>query len=173
MCRRNITTNFIFIMTQLELATRIKEVTPSLQRSAYYFTGNMDDASDLFQDTMVAVTANIDKFSPETNFHAWCQVVLKNLFYNKWRQKNSRPPTVPTSEQYCGSVVDPSPMDFTHIWNTIDHLPKPWSTVMMLRVSGYGYQEISDKLGIPLGTVKSRISLSRKRLSKDLAEYLF
>ena len=44
---------------------------------------------------------------------------------------------------------------------------------MKLRVSGYGYQEISDKLGIPLGTVKSRISLSRKRLSKDLAEYLF
>ena len=93
-------------MTQLELATRIKEVTPLYREERLLFYRIWMMPLTWFQDTMVAVTANIDKFSPETNSMR-CQVVLKNLFYNKWRQKNSRPPTVPTSEQYwkcCRSV---------------------------------------------------------------------
>lgn len=160
-------------MTQSELAINVREVTPALLRSAYYFTGNRHDAMDLFQDTMLAVTANIDKFSDGTNFNAWCQTILKNMFFNEWRKKVSRPDTLPPNERECGVSHDSSTMELLEILRIVNALPRPWCTVMKLRMFGYGYQEISDKLGIPLGTVKSRICLARKKLSEDLREYLF
>lgn len=145
---------------------------------AYRLTTDKHDAEDLLQDTMLKALNNKDKFDPDTNFKSWMYVIMRNTFINTFRAKKYRESVYQLSETEhpvaskddSFAFVD-SRHDAKEIRSVIKTLPKGHYITLMLYVSGFKYQEIAQKIGIPLGTVKNRIFQSRKLLKELLSDF--
>ena len=146
---------------------------------ALMLTANRDDAQDLLQDTALKVLDNQDKFVDNVNFKGWVLTVMRNIFINNYH-KVVRTQTMVDSgvDLYNLDVVNDSGFDspdnayniqeITKVINDLnDDLKMPFS----MFVSGYKYNEIADKLNLPLGTVKSRIFFARQELQKNLQDF--
>ena len=125
---------------------------------AYKLTADKDEAEDLLQETMLKALDNKDKFNPGTNFKGWNLYVL------------SEPESHFLLRDGSFIFVD-NGHDAKEIREALKTLPKAYYVVFMLYVSGVKYREIAAKIGVPLGTIKSRIFYSRKRLKQLLSDF--
>lgn len=144
---------------------------------ALNFAGNRDDASDITQDIFLRVYNNIDKFDEGKGFNAWIMRLSKNYCIDYWRKsKNYRQKMELNEDLYNEHVHDDalSPedtvvrhSDVTFLRKQLQLLPADLRSLIIMRdIQSFSYQEISDQLGIPLGTTKSRINRARLKLAK-------
>lgn len=146
---------------------------------AYQLTTNKEEAEDLLQDTTLKALDNQDKYVDNVNFKGWIFTIMRNIFINNYRQ-NVRQATVidHTEDLYHLNISQDSGIntpegsyavkEISEVMNSFDEeLRKPFN----MFVAGYKYNEISEKLGMPLGTVKSRIFMARKSLREQLGDY--
>ena len=104
---------------------------------------------------------------------------MKNTFINDYRKSVKMRNTFNNSESdfhlmFSKDKVYPAPDSFFHvkdIHKTIDALKAEYRVPFRMFLDGYKYKEIAEKLNLPLGTVKSRIFFTRKKLSESLREY--
>lgn len=157
----------------------INEQTSSLQAHAIKFTNDVDDAQDLMQDTMMKAIKNYDKFDEGTNLKGWLYTIMKNTFINNYR-KNVKTQTMVTQEEEISSAnlmlsatrnASEGNLVMGDINVALAKLPVHLSTPFVRYVEGYKYHEIAEEIGIPIGTVKTRIHEARKHLSKMLKMY--
>ncbi|MFV0522687.1 MAG: RNA polymerase sigma factor [Mangrovibacterium sp.] len=154
-----------------------------LQQNLYYFaislTSNEEKAQDLTQETILKALSYHDKYREDTNLKAWLCTIMKNTFINQYR-KDARHINIlegATNEfekQISETKSFPSPDAFyssEEISRKIERLSDEFRIPFTMFVDGYKYKEIADELNLPLGTVKSRIFLTRKKLSEQLPEY--
>lgn len=151
-----------------------------LKQFALSLTLNEDDANDLLQDTYVKVIQFSSKYSENTNLKAWVFTIMKNTFINNYRRKQRCKVLVDQSEDlyYLNNLVsDPSDAaDMRHYVSEInkkilekkEDQRKPFEMFL----DGYKYQEIADLMNLSIGTVKSRIFFTRKKLMEDLKDYV-
>ncbi len=166
-------------MTQLEFATNLLGLQDELKRFAYKLTADHDDANDLLQETSLRVLNNQDKFMSNTNFKAWMYTVMRNLFINDYRKLVRNQTFVDQTDNLYhlnmpqeGSMGSPEEnFSLQEIQNKIDSFDDEYSSLFKMHIEGYKYEEIAEKMNIPIGTVKSRIFFARKRLQKELKEY--
>ena len=166
-------------MTQLEFATNLLGLQDELKRFAYKLTMNPDDANDLLQETSLRVLNNQDKFAEDTNFKAWMYTVMRNLFINDYRKLVRNQTFVDQTENLYHlnipqeSGIDSPENSFTlkEINKKINRFNDEYSILFKMHVEGYKYEEIAERVGIPIGTVKSRIFFARKRLQEELKDY--
>ena len=146
---------------------------------ALMLTANRDDAQDLMQDTTLKVLDNQEKFVDNINFKGWVLTVMRNIFINNYH-KIVRTQTVVDQgvDLYNLDVVNDSGFDFSgwRLSNSRDHesdqrLNNELKVPFSMFLSGYKYNEIADKLDVPLGTVKSRIFFARQELQKVLKDF--
>lgn len=150
----------------------------SLLSFAYSLTHNRDDAYDLLQDTNLQVLDSEDKYCEDTNFKGWVFTIMRNLFINGYRRQMRSIVTVDTSDdlyqlnlsQDSGLDTPQGTADVNDIMAAINRLPEQMRMPFKLYISGYHYNEIADMLGLPQGTIKSRIHLTRRRLQTILAD---
>lgn len=144
---------------------------------ALNFAGNRDDASDITQDIFLKVYNNIDKFQEDGSFNAWILKLSKNYCIDYWRKsKNYRQKLELDESLYVESVHDDvytpedtliKKDDVTFLRKKLQELsPDLRSLIIMRDIEDFSYQEISENLGIPLGTTKSRINRARLKLAK-------
>lgn len=168
------------------------EVLPfmdSLYSTAYRMSRNRQDAEDLLQETYLRAYKYYDKFQEGTNFKAWLFKILKNTFINRYR-KRQRQPLKNSFDEIEGSfeskllespltargatpeeelMVDALDQD---VQQALEALPEDYRTAVELAdLQGLSYREISDQLGIPLGTVMSRLYRGRRKLEAVLLQY--
>ena len=166
-------------MNQLQFENALLELHKKLRFYALSLTSDAERADDLLQETMLKALTNRDKFSIDTNFKAWIYTIMKNTFINEYRRgiksRNSFDDSVSTSQGIL--MMDsnhPSP-DSTYssleIGNTISGLEDDFRIPFTMFLEGFKYKEIADELDLPLGTVKSRIFFTRKKLAKVLSGY--
>lgn len=154
--------------------SELLELEPVLRRYAYSLTLNMDDAKDLVQDTFYKALSNEDKFDAETNIRAWLYTIMRNTFINDYRRKSKRESifTNDVKEFVLNSKpAQSSPesdLNFKELTLLVDSLEPEFRIPFQMHDSGYKYQEIADELGLQLGTVKSRIHFSRKKLIEKI-----
>lgn len=122
---------------------------------------NQMDADDLFQDTMLRILENQEGFREGTNPLPWMKIVMRNIFYNTCKSKDIRK-TEDLIEEDVEEVDPGSDCELREYINT--NLNETLREVFWLVYEGYSYKEISEKLGIPEGTVKSRIFTARNIL---------
>ncbi|MBF0634214.1 MAG: sigma-70 family RNA polymerase sigma factor [Nitrospinae bacterium] len=138
--------------------------------SAYRLTGSRDDAEDLVQETFLKAYRSIDRFEEGTNPGAWVYMIMRNTFLNNIRSKKGREVLLfdeemaerlaDTSESY----VSDEKMD-EELQAVLNSLPPDMKEALVAReVNGLSYQEIADSMGLPIGTVKSRINRAREAL---------
>ena len=157
----------------------------ALYRTALRMTRSEADAEDVVQDTYIRAFRFRDQFTPGTNMKAWLFRILTNTFINTYRRRTAQPPTADVDEieettlhsrmANAGAAAAPEPerelvdgiLD-SEITAALEELPERFRTVVLLDVEGFHYKEIAEMLGIPIGTVMSRLHRGRKFLQKRL-----
>lgn len=168
-----------YVMTTIEFNTRISQIKDSLESYSMSLTRNKEDAEDLLQDTYVKALTNKSKFDPSTNIKTWTYVIMKNTFINNYR-KSKRQKTIfdNTNDYYHlnssnikNSGGPDSEYEKQEILHKITEIDNEQDSVFMLNLQGYKYKEIAEKANIPIGTVKSRIFATRRKLSETYNQY--
>ena len=151
----------------------------NMMNFALSLTTNMEAAEDLLQETSLRVLNNREKYYENVNFKGWVFTIMHNLFVNNYR-KIVRQQTVfdNTENLYHLNLPQDSGFDtpdgaFTvkEINKAINSFTDEYKVPFSMHVSGYKYKEIALHLGLPIGTVKSRIYFARQRLQKMLKEF--
>ena len=133
-------------------------VQNDLLRFAYKLTSDREEANDLLQETSLKALDNEDKYMPDTNFKGWIYTIMRNIFINLPRD---------TAFENTESAYDLKEMH-----RIVNSLPREYKVPFSMHVSGFKYREIAEKLGLPLGTVKSRIFFTRQKLQQELKDFV-
>lgn len=160
-------------------AQDLLSVQTELLNFAYKLTADREEANDLLQETSLKALDNEEKYTAETNFKGWVYTIMRNIFINNYR-KALRDQTYvdQTDNQYYlnqnfdieGDSTEGS-YDLKEMRRIVNALPKEYRIPFSMYVSGFKYREIADKLGLPLGTVKSRIYFTRQKLQEELKDF--
>ncbi len=174
------------IERQQEFQTEAVPHKDALYNYALKIVRNSDDAQDLVQDTYYKAYKNYHQFQGGTNSKAWMFMILKNTFINNYRKLKREPSKVDydeiediyeniKSEQSENNNLD---LDFYNnlfdddLSSALAKLPEKMKEVFLLcDLEGYSYEEISEIVDIPIGTVRSRLHRARKLLQDELFGY--
>ena len=145
---------------------------------AYRLTRNYDDAQDLLQSTLLCALKSVGMYTEENNISGWLYTIMRNIFFNTTRhsgrcccmEKEDIERMMQLGENALNDNAEIA-FDMSDIQRAIDTLDRPYKIPMSLYLSGYKYQEIAEKMGIPLGTVRSRIHASRVQLQETLKDF--
>lgn len=156
----------------------VHEHSSRVYRWAYRLTGNSHDAEDLTQDVFVRVFRSLSTYRPGS-FEGWLHRITTNLFLDGVRRR-ARQRTFPLGEDGAAERIpdlDPDPGQLLHdawldhdVQAALDSLPADFRAVVLLAdVEGMPYEQISEVMGIKLGTVRTRVHRGRRRLRAALA----
>jgi RNA polymerase sigma-70 factor (ECF subfamily) len=151
----------------------------SLYNFAHWLTQNREEAEDLVQETYAKALKGFGSFQPGTNFRAWIFRILRNTFLTS-RTGLAATKTVPleseNDQQQVATVSRETPESILlaqvgqeQVRAALEQVPVIFREVLLLcDVEEMSYQEIADTLGVPIGTVMSRLSRARKALRAAL-----
>jgi RNA polymerase sigma-70 factor, ECF subfamily len=163
---------------------------PQLYPVALHMTGNPADAEDLVQETLTRAYSGLRGFTPGSNARAWLHRIMANAFVNGCRKRRREPLHVLSAELETahlatafGAMADgsragtPSAEDevlrrFAHsdVREALDSLPQCFkATIYLADVEGYSYYDVAEMIGVPVGTVTSRLHRARNRLRRQLS----
>ena len=147
----------------------IEENIPSLRRYAWSLVRNKSEADDLVQDCLVRALGRMDSLQPGSDLRAWLFTIMHNIFVNRWRRMRNR--TRLLAEHAEPETIIPAPQpasaEMRDVLRGLDTLLEEQREVILLvAVEGFHYDEVASMLGIPIGTVMSRLSRARDRLSQ-------
>ena len=149
-------------------------------------TGNEDDARDLLQETFLKAYRFWDKYEKGTNIRAWLFRIMKNSYINRYRKETKEPDKVDYGdiENFYNTIradyADTNDLQEKLFGNllgdevakALEELPEDFRTVVILcDIEGMTYEEISEFIERPIGTVRSRLHRGRKLLQAKLFEY--
>jgi len=176
---RILNNKFFSIMTAVEFNYKLIGLQKNLKYFAYTLTSNYDDAQDLVQETYLKALSNRDKFTVNTNLKAWTLTIMKNTFINNYRQSIRKKTMLDkTDDLYYLNLnreskngLPDSELSAKEITEKINNVDKEQRMPFEMYNQGYKYKEIAEKLNLSIGTVKSRIFFTRKKLMAQLKDY--
>lgn len=149
-----------------------------LKYLAYNYTKDSSHAEDLFQATLERIVKNEASFRKDSNFKAWARMIMRNSFINDYRKAKSK---IQFFESAKKRIMDTSAdivsnegesnLDIAVIQKAIATLDERIKVPFLMHTQGFMYEEIAQKLDTPLGTVKSRIYMARKKLKEELKDF--
>lgn len=172
-------------LTRSEFEEAVERARPSLRAFAMRLARNSTDADDLMQEALLRAWRGLGSFRRGTHFDRWAMRIVRNVFLNRVR-KNGRTPVAvdPVNLQTPARAPSPPQLVTTsdlprivehvddELKSAVESLPEPFRTPFVLfALGGRTYQEIADALGIPIGTVMSRLHRARSRLRTRLAAH--
>ncbi|TNE54515.1 MAG: RNA polymerase sigma factor [Bacteroidetes bacterium] len=166
-------------MSTIEFNEALLSLEHYLKSFAFTYTKNLEDAEDLTQETLLRAMKYRGQYRPKTNFKAWVFTIMKNIFINQYRRKVRGGMIFDrTKDLYFQSNVksDDDPISLAlgnELRSKVDALSEDCREPFQMHQDGYKYQEIAEHLEIPIGTVKSRIFLARKKLMQSLPDYQY
>ena len=144
---------------------------------AYRLTGQRDDAQDLVQEVLLRVRRGLATYQPGS-MEGWLSRITTNAFLDDVRRRQRRAVDYLPEDDPSGCCPRHRSADEQldhdrlpeHVQDALDSMPEDYRAAVVLSdVVGLSYQEIADALGIPLGTVRSRIHRGRHHLRMVLA----
>jgi RNA polymerase sigma-70 factor, ECF subfamily len=169
-----------------DVAAFESEVLPhldTLYRVGRRLTGEGADAEDLVQETLLRAWRGWAGFTAGSNVRAWLLTILRNTFISRWRSRRKEGIAVPLDDadpialQRAVPAQDPEGRFFdtlvdAQVIAAVDALPVEYREAVVLSdVEGLPYAEVAEVLGVPVGTVKSRLFRARRRLQLALHDH--
>jgi RNA polymerase sigma-70 factor (ECF subfamily) len=159
--------------------TQAMPMFASLYNFAHWLTGNREEAEDLVQETYLKALKGFASFRQGTNLRAWMYRILRNAFLTS-RTGLSVKMTDPLdfgadAEALAATSDTPESLlvarvDQQAVADALERLPAHFREVILLcDLEEMSYQEIAETIGIPIGTVMSRLSRARKSMRESLA----
>lgn len=167
------------IISESEFANLVAKERKSLRNFAMQLTRNPDDCDDLVQETMLKAIRYRTNFQEGTNLKGWLYTILKNSFINNYRRMSKRNTFIDTTDNAFfldsghNKVENRADLRFIRedLNKAIETLPEEIKKTFTQNMVGYKYHEIAEELGIPIGTVKTRIFVAKRLLRKQLSAY--
>jgi RNA polymerase sigma-70 factor (sigma-E family) len=156
-------------LSEAEFTAYVQERRASLFATAYHLTGDRFEAEDLLQSALFSTYRAWDRISDKAAVGGYLRRTMTNLHISAWRRRKLN--EYPT-EELPETPADTDAMRGTELravlWQALARLPEPQRTMLVLRYyEGRTDPEIADILGISVGTVKSSIWRSLRRLRED------
>ncbi len=145
-----------------------------LKSLAIYLTKDSETAKDLFQETVYRIWLNKATFQPGTNFQAWSRTIMTNLFKSDYLTRNRRRALL-SKEGSLDYLYHQNGRDYNQgewlvftgeVEACLGSLDEKYRTPLRMQYEGYPYEEITEKMGLPLNTLKSRIHNGRKKMNQ-------
>ena len=170
------------MISKRDLSHFEKTVLPhrdALYGHALALTRNPDEAEDLVQETTLRALRGFEGFRADGPIRAWLLTILRNLFINSYRTRVRQPRSISLDalenpDPIMPALPGPERLVFGRMENealsqAVGKLPDDYREVLILSdMKGMSYQEISDVLHVPIGTVRSRLSRARSRIRRAL-----
>jgi RNA polymerase sigma-70 factor (ECF subfamily) len=147
-----------------------------LYRTARRTLGSQTEAEDVVQETYLQAWKSFHRFTPGTNIRAWLYKILFHVI-NHHRRKSYRLVTLKEEEEFLFEQMTYEPpvspeLRDEDILAALDRVPMNFRAVILLAdVQEFSYKEVAEALGIPIGTVMSRLNRGRKMLRTHLAGF--
>lgn len=166
-------------MSSKKFQSKLMSLQSNLLNFAYILTSNRDDAYDLLQDTTLKALDNEDKYVDNVNFKGWVFTIMRNIFINNYRKVVRASTIIDQTEdlfhlnlpQDSGFDTPEGSFAVKEINEVINSFSDEYRIPFSMHVAGYKYNEIAEEMGLPLGTVKSRIFFARQKLQMLLKDY--
>jgi RNA polymerase sigma-70 factor (ECF subfamily) len=144
---------------------------PRLRAFAVSLCGNPDRADDLVQETLAKALLNIKSFTIGTNLLAWLFTILRNAYYSEFRKRRREVADIDGS--LSGMLVSKANqddhMEYLDFRNALQKLPPDQrEALILIGASGLSYEEAAEICKCAVGTMKSRVSRARSKLSELL-----
>lgn len=168
---------------------RVKECEAHLFRFAYHLTGNTERAKDLVQEALLRAFQYRHSFDDCHPFENWVSAILLNVhrqrekkdrfvkfFSALWQNQRDEEDEEDFAEQVEFEGEGPETVALKRqvvrdVYRAIEELPAKMKEVMVLcDIMGYSYEEASEVIGCPIGTVRSRLHRARRQVKKVLEE---
>jgi RNA polymerase sigma-70 factor, ECF subfamily len=148
--------------------SQLLKETSSLNKFAYKLTRNRDDAEDLLQSTIATALEKQQQFEQGTNLFSWTSRIMFNAFVSNYRH-NTRFETQYDPQWYIDQqsveATQENDTELALVFDTMMSLSEDHREILILVcVDGMRYAEVAEKLQIPVGTVRSRLSRAREGL---------
>src|SRR6478736_8941803 len=141
---------------------------PNLRRYARALVGDRHAADDLVQDTLERAVRKFHLWRPG-DLRAWLFSIMHNVFVNQLKARRIAP-DVELDESFAAPVASVGPLDLEDMQRALNTLaPEQREVVLLVALEDMSYADVSRALGIPMGTVMSRLSRGRERLRGYMA----
>ncbi len=138
----------------------------------YRMLGERRDAEDAAQDALIAIVRGLDRFDGRAAFGTWAHRVTANVCFDELRRRRRRPTTAEMPDEIAathGPAPESMAVDRVALEQALIELPEEYRVAVVLRdVADFDYAEIAEWLGVPPGTVRSRIARGRAALAEQL-----
>lgn len=149
-----------------------------LSRFCLFLCRNQVEAEDLYQDTWLKVIKKLDSYDINKPFDKWILAICSNTYKDKNRlhfvKKRFEFSSPEDKQLFFDSIPDKSTPkeDYFELFKSLSMLAPKFKEVIILKfIEGYSEIEVSEILGIPNGTVKSRLSKAKRLLRERLVEH--
>lgn len=157
------------------------ELQANMMNFALTLTTSREEARDLTQETTLKVLDNREKYYENVNFKGWVFTIMHNIFVNNYRRMVRSQTIIDQTDnlyhlnmpQNSGFESPEGAYTVAEINRTLHNFSSEYREPFQMHVQGYKYEEIAEKLDLPIGTVKSRIFFARKRLQESLKDYKY
>ncbi len=159
----------------VETFAGIEACIPALRRYAFALLRGGQDADDLVHDTLLRALDNLPARRNDGDIRPWLFTIMHNLFVSQRRRAKASPVGAPLDEEDEDAVSQPADQEDGLGWRdlirAVHRLPQDQSCVVLLVcVEDMSYTEVARVLGIPIGTVMSRLARAREKLRQALPE---
>ncbi len=142
---------------------------PNLRRYARALVGDRDGADDLVQDTLERAVRKFHLWRPG-DLRAWLFSIMHNVFVNQLKARRIAP-EVEIDDSFPAPASSVTRMDLQDMQRALSGLaPEQREVVLLVALEDMSYADVSRALGIPMGTVMSRLSRGRERLRRAMGE---
>lgn len=174
-------------------SAEVERLADRLYGTALRLTRNRDEAEELVAETVAKAWANLGRLRDAQAFEGWIQRILANTFMSQWRHRRARPEVAMQPEEGCDvepfSLFEQLHQPFLLWWTSpeeatiqnamredmdraLDALPDVFRVaVILVDAMGNSYAEAAEILGVPVGTVRSRLARARAQLQRELWQH--
>ncbi|MFK7934585.1 MAG: RNA polymerase sigma factor [Saprospiraceae bacterium] len=166
------------MLTVPSFSCEFNNLSDFLRAFAFRLTRDRTAAEDLYQDTALRAFNNQHRFAADTNMKAWLSTIMKNIFINDFRKtKRQRENLTMTGENPIVHHAKKSAINMGEsevvvgeLDKIIGELSNDLKIPFLMIYQGYKYEEVSRKFGLPIGTVKSRVFVARRKLRERIRQ---
>ncbi|MEL6476122.1 MAG: RNA polymerase sigma factor [Pseudomonadota bacterium] len=162
-----------------QIKTELVGMLPRLRRFAYALAGSVSEGDDIVQAACEKALARSDQYRPGTRFDSWMYRIIQTTFLDRRRRHEHRfarsdeDTLVAISDGGGGAASAYDRLLLAAVRRAMAELPDDQRSVLALvAIEGLGYREAAEVLGVPVGTVMSRLARARAKL-KPLSEGAF
>jgi RNA polymerase sigma-70 factor (ECF subfamily) len=156
-----------------ELHAALIAELPHLRRFAYFLMRGSERADDIAQEALVRAVKHIGGLRPDSNLRAWLFTIARNVARNEARRQRRSPVDPHTNLDDihpAQAQTQEAAIEMRELQEAVLRLPPAFrQTLFLCAIEGLSYEDAAQVLGVPIGTIRSRLARARRALEREMA----